>query len=117
MQRTKIRWGILSTANIARNTMVPAIQNSSNSEVLAVASRTIEKAEAFAKEKNIPRSYSSYEELLADTEIDAIYNCLPISYHAEWAIKCAEAGKSVLVEKPIASNLVDAKKMYKNTRS
>lgn len=107
----KIRWGILSTANIGRGRVIPAIQQSRNGRVLAVASRDLNRAKAFADDLNIPRAYSSYEELIADPDIDAIYNPLPNSMHAEWSIRCAEAGKPTLCEKPLASNAAEAQKM------
>ena len=107
----KIRWGILSTANIAKTAVVPAIQASESGEVVAVASRNLEKAQAFADELNIPQAYGSYEELLADQNVDAIYNPLPESMHAEWSIKAAESGKPVLCEKPLAVNADESQKM------
>ncbi|MBZ0298125.1 MAG: Gfo/Idh/MocA family oxidoreductase [Anaerolineae bacterium] len=107
----KIRWGILSTANIGRNRVIPAIQQSRNGKVLAVASRDLGRAREFADDLNIARAYGSYEELIADPDIDAIYNPLPNSLHAEWSIKCAEAGKPTLCEKPFASNAAEAQKM------
>ena len=79
----KVRWGILSSANIGRR-VIPAIHASRNGVVAAVCSRSLERAREFAAEQNIPRAYGSYEELLADNEIDAIYNPLPNSMHAEW---------------------------------
>ncbi len=103
----KVRWGILSTANIGRR-VIPAIQASHNGEVAAVCSRSLERAQAFAAEHGIPRALGSYEELIADDEIDAIYNPLPNSMHAEWSIKCAEAGVPTLCEKPFASDAAEA---------
>jgi predicted dehydrogenase len=107
----KLRWGILSTARIARKQVGPAIQASRNGEVVAVASRDRAKAEALARELNIPRAYGSYEELLADRDVDAIYNALPVSLHAEWSLRCAEAGKPTLCEKPLAANADEARRM------
>lgn len=107
----KIRWGILSTANIGRGKVIPAIQQSRNGRVLAVASRDLNHAKTFADDLNIPRAYGSYEELIADPDIDAIYNPLPNSMHAEWSIKCAEAGKPTLCEKPFASDAAEAQTM------
>lgn len=107
----KIRWGILSTANIGRGRVIPAIQQSSNGTVLSVASRNLERARDFADDLNIPRAYGSYEELIADPDIDAIYNPLPNSMHAKWSILCAEAGKPTLCEKPFASDAPEAQKM------
>ncbi len=107
----RIRWGILSTARIGRARVIPAIQKARNSVVVAVASRDLERARAFAREMNIPTAHGSYEELLADPNIDAIYNPLPNSEHAPWSIKCAEAGKATLCEKPLASNAMEAQAM------
>lgn len=108
---TKVRWGILSTANIGRGRVIPAFKLAKNGEVTAVASRDLEKARAFASDMGIPVAYGSYEELINDPNIDAIYNPLPNSLHAEWSIKCAEAGKPVLCEKPLASDADEAQKM------
>lgn len=107
----KIRWGILSTANIGRRRVIPAMQLTHNGEVAAVASRNLEQAQAFARELNIPKAYGSYEELINDPDIDAIYNPLPNSLHAEWSIKCAQAGKPTLCEKPLASNTQEAQEI------
>lgn len=107
----KIRWGILSTAHIGRVRVIPAIQKARNSVVAAVASRDLDRARDFARELGIPTAYGSYEELLADPNIDAIYNPLPNSEHAAWSIKCAEAGKATLCEKPLASNAAEAQVM------
>lgn len=106
----KIRWGILSTANIGRR-VIPAMQQSNNGVVAAVASRDLARAKAFADELNIPNAYGSYEELIADPNIDAIYNPLPNSEHAYWSIKCAEAGKPCLCEKPLASDAPESQTM------
>lgn len=106
-----IRWGILSTAQIGRRRIIPAIQESKNGVVAAIASRGIERAQEAADELGIPRAYGSYEALLADPEIDAIYNPLPNHMHAEWSIKAAEAGKATLCEKPLASNADEAQQM------
>lgn len=103
----KIRWGILSTANIGRR-VIPAIQASYNGEVIAVGSRALERAQRFAKEQHIPTAYGSYEELIADDCVDAIYIPLPNRLHAEWSIKCAHAGKPTLCEKPFASDAQEA---------
>ncbi len=103
----KVRWGILSTANIGRR-VIPAIHASHNGLVAAVGSRSLERAQAFAEEQHIPRAYGSYENLLADNSIDAIYLPLPNSMHAEWSIKCAEAGLPTLCEKPFARDAFEA---------
>lgn len=107
----KIRWGILSTARIGAEQVIPAIQQSRNSEVAAVGSRSLERAQTFAAQHKIPKAYGSYEELLADPEIDAIYNPLPNDQHGPWSLRCAEAGKPVLCEKPLASNADEARHM------
>lgn len=107
----KIRWGILSTARIGNVRVVPAMKLAHNGEVAAVASRSLEKAQTFAAEHNIPKAYGSYEELIADPDIDAIYNPLPNSEHAVWSIRCAEAGKPTLCEKPLASDTAESQMM------
>ncbi len=107
---TKIlHWGFLSTARINRALIQP-LQVSKRNHLLAVASRTQESADAYAKEKKIERAYGSYEALLADPDIDVIYNSLPNHMHAEWTVKAVEAGKHVLCEKPLALSVeeVDA---------
>lgn len=105
----KIRWGVLSTANIGRKKLIPAIQASERGEVVAVASRSVENARAFADKLGIPRAHGSYEALLADPEIDAIYNPLPNHLHVPFSIKALEAGKHVLCEKPISLDCEDLK--------
>jgi len=96
-----LRWGLISTAHINR-ALIPPLRASARNQLVAVASREMDKARAFAKEWNIPRVFGSYEALLADPDIDVIYNSLPNGLHAEWTIKAAQAGKHVLCEKPIA---------------
>ena len=107
----KIRWGVMSTANIATWRVIPAMHNSRNGEVVAVASRRVEAARAFADRNGIPRALGSYEALIEDPNVDAIYIPLPNSLHAEWSIRCAEAGKPTLCEKPLASNAAEAQTM------
>lgn len=115
---SKIRWGVLSTALIGTKKVIPAMQKGTYSEVTGIASRNLEKAQAAAAELGIPKAYGSYEELLADPEIDAIYNPLPNHLHVPWSIKALQAGKHVLCEKPIALSsaegqmLVDAGKAH-----
>jgi len=96
-----LNWGLLSTARINR-ALIPPLQVSKRNHLLAVGSRAQETADAYAKEKKIERAYGSYESLLADPDIDVIYNPLPNHLHAEWTIKAVEAGKHVLCEKPLA---------------
>ena len=107
---TTFRWGILGCANIGRK-FVPAVQKLKGAKVLACASRSFGKAEAYAKEFGIPRAYGSYEELLRDPEIDAIYNPLPNDLHCPWSIKAMQAGKHVLCEKPLALTAAEVKRM------
>jgi len=101
MTNKTLNWGLLSTARINR-ALIPPLQVSKRNHLLAVGSRSQESADAYAKEKKIARAYGSYEALLADSEIDVIYNPLPNHLHAEWTIKAVEAGKHVLCEKPLA---------------
>lgn len=97
-----LRFGILSTAKIARDLVIPAIQDAENCVVSAIASRDVVKARAVADRFSVPHAFGSYDELLASDLIDAVYIPLPTSQHVEWAIKAANAGKHVLCEKPIA---------------
>jgi len=107
----KLRWGVLSSAKIGRTKVIPAIQTSLLGEVVAIASRTQASADQTAKELGVERAYASYEELLADPDIDAIYNPLPNHLHVPWSIKAIEAGKHVLCEKPIGLNTADVEKL------
>jgi len=111
-----INWGIISTAKIGVKHLIPAIQASDTGTVRAIASRSTEKAKSVAGELNIPVSYGSYEELLADESINAIYNPLPNHLHVPWTIKAMEAGKHVLCEKPIALDADEADSLLKKTR-
>jgi len=105
----KVRWGILSTAKIALAKVIPAMQRSPWCEITAIASRDLSRAQEAARELEIPHAYGSYEELLADKTVEAIYNPLPNNLHVPWTIKAAEAGKHVLCEKPMALNAAEAK--------
>ncbi len=105
----QIRWGVLGTAGIAKNAVIPAIHAARNGVVAAVASRDLAKGRVFAEANGIPKAYGSYEELLADPNIDAIYNPLPNDLHAEWSMKAADAGKPVLCEKPLTLNATEAR--------
>lgn len=107
----KLNWGILGAAKIAVEKVIPAMANHEKQQVLAIASREKEKANATAEKLGIPKAYGSYEELIADPEIDIIYNPLPNHLHVEYTIKCMEAGKHVLCEKPIALKNEDVLKM------
>ena len=105
----KVRWGVLSTANIGVRKVIPGMQLGDCCEIVAIASRDGQKAESAARKLRIPKAYWSYEELLADPDIEAVYNPLPNHLHVPWSIKAAEAGKHVLCEKPIALNVSEAK--------
>jgi len=108
---TKVRWGILSTADIGMEKVTPAIQAAENCDVVAIASRRQESAAAAAARLGIPTAYGSYEELLADENVDAVYIPLPNDMHAEWTMKAAAAGKHILCEKPLAMNAAQAEEM------
>src|SRR4051812_28379750 len=109
--RRKIRWGVLGVARIATLKVIPATQQSACSEVTAIASRDLGRARTAADALGIPKAYGSYEELLGDPEIDAVYNPLPNHLHVPWSIRAAEAGKHVLCEKPIALNADQAQQL------
>ncbi|MCB1438479.1 MAG: Gfo/Idh/MocA family oxidoreductase [Nitratireductor sp.] len=98
------KWGILSTAKIGREQVIPQLQDSENGVVSAIASRDQARARALADRFGVPLAFSSYDELLASDEVDGVYIPLPTSQHIEWSIKAAKAGKHVLCEKPIALN-------------
>jgi len=108
---TKIRWGVLSTARIGVEKVIPAMQAGAFSEIVAIASRNIEKAAYFSKKLNIPKYYGTYQELLADAEVDAVYIPLPNHLHVPWTIKAIDAGKHVLCEKPLALNAQEAERL------
>jgi predicted dehydrogenase len=108
---SKVRWGVLSTANIGVAKVIPAMQRGAYCEVAAIASRDLAKARATATQLGIPQAYGSYEELLADPAIDAIYNPLPNHLHVPWSIKALKDGKHVLCEKPIALTAAEAQQL------
>ena len=105
----KVRWGILGTAKIAMTKVIPAMQRSEWCEIVAIASRDLSKAKAAAAELNIPKAYGSYQALLEDDSIEAVYNPLPNHLHVPWTLNAAEAGKHVLCEKPIGLDAHEAK--------
>jgi len=105
----KVRWGVLGTAKIALTKVIPAMQRSEWCEIVAIASRDFAKADESAERLEIPKAYDSYEELLADDSIEAVYIPLPNHLHVPWTIKAAEAGKHVLCEKPIALSATEAR--------
>jgi len=105
----KVKWGVLSTAAIGVRKVIPGMQLSEWCEIVAIASRDGQKAESAARKLRIPKAYWSYEDLLGDPDIEAIYNPLPNHLHVPWSIKAAEAGKHVLCEKPIGLNVAEVK--------
>ncbi len=107
----KVQWGVLGAATIAMEQVIPALKKSKHSELLAIASRNIEKAREAAKSSQIPKYYGSYQELLDDKEIEAVYIPLPNHLHVKWAINALKARKHVLVEKPIAMSSSEARKL------
>ncbi len=111
----KLQWGILSTGRIARR-LAQALAVSQTGELAAVASRSLEPARAFAGEFGISRAYGSYEELLADPGVEAVYLATPHPFHLEWVIKAAEAGKHILCEKPAGMNVREVEKMIDAAR-
>ncbi|UJF31908.1 Gfo/Idh/MocA family protein [Paenibacillus hexagrammi] len=111
MSMSKLRWGILGCANIAIRACIPGIQNSETGVVTAIASRNLQKSKETAESLNIPTAYGTYEELLADPNVDAIYIPLPNHLHKEWTIRAAEAGKHVLCEKPASLTAAETEEM------
>ena len=107
----KVKWGVLGVAKIAVEKVIPAMQRGELSEIAAIASRDLWKSRAAAAELGIARAYGSYEELLDDPDIEAVYNPLPNELHVPWTIKALEAGKHVLCEKPIALNANEARQL------
>jgi predicted dehydrogenase len=108
---SKLRWGILSTANIATEKVIPGIRRAGRCEIVAIASREPGQARRVAERLGIPRAHGTYEALLADPDVDAVYIPLPNHLHAEWAIAAARAGKHVLCEKPLAMTAAEAERM------
>src|SRR5512139_211112 len=115
MNRQPLRWGLLSTARINR-ALIPPLRASKRNELLAVGSRSEESAQTYARKWDIPRAHSTYEALLADPEIDVIYNSLPNHLHAEWTVKALQAGKHVLCEKPLALSLAEVDEIAQAAR-
>jgi xylose dehydrogenase (NAD/NADP) len=111
MATSLVKWGIVSTADINRK-VIPGAKESPKIDLVAVASRTQERADAYAAEWEIPRAYGTYEDLLADPEIEAVYISLPNTMHTEWSIKAIEAGKHVLCEKPFTRHPEDVTRAW-----
>ncbi len=109
----KVRWGVLGAADIALKKVIPAMQRGAWSEIAAIASRDLVKAQQAARDLGIPKAYGSYEELLADPEIEAVYNPLPNHLHVLWSVRCAQAGKHVLCEKPLVLNAAEARQLQR----
>ena len=113
----QVRYGVLSTARIVRNNHIPSARKASNTAIVAIASREQARAERCARELGIPKAYGSYDELLADAQVDAVINPLPNSLHCAWTVKAAEAGKHVLCEKPFAMTVAEAQRMIDAARA
>lgn len=113
----RVRWGVLGCAAIAVQKVIPAMQRSQRCDVVAIASRQTDRAQATARDLGIPRPYGSYEELLGDPDIEAVYIPLPNHLHLEWTRRAADAGKHVLCEKPLAITASDASTMVEHCRS
>ena len=113
----KVKWGILGTANIARWAAIPGMQQAEHSELYAIAGRSAEKAAHFAESFGFGKSYGSYDELIADPEVQAVYIPLPNDLHLKWVLAALKAGKHVLCEKPLALNAADAKEMFRTAEA
>ena len=107
----KVKWGVLGVALIATKKVIPGMQQGGCSEIAGIASRVLGKAKAAAEELGIPKAYGSYDELLADPEIEAVYNPLPNHLHVPWSIAAARQGKHVLCEKPIGLSVAEARQL------
>jgi len=107
----KVRWGVLGTANIARGQVIPGMQLANNCELYAIAGQSLEKARLFQEEFGFQKAYGSYEELLSDPNVEAVYIPLPNQLHLEWTCKALQAGKHVLCEKPLAPTVAQIEKM------
>ena len=112
----KIRFGVLSTARIGVQKVIPAMQHGAHTEVVAIASRSVDKARDMARHLGIPRWHGSYEALLADPDVDAVYNPLPNDQHVLWSIRALEAGKHVLCEKPIGMSAAEGRDLVEAAR-
>ena len=112
----KIRWGVLSTAKIGREKVIPATQASETGVVTAIASRDLAQRECGGEQFGIEKAYGSYEELLADADVDAVYIPLPNHLHVPWSMRAIEAGKHVLCEKPIGLSVAEAEQLVEAAR-
>ena len=109
VKQEKVKWGVLGAASTATKKVIPGMQKGEWSEIAAIASRDLNKAREAAKKLGIPKAYGSYDEMLADTEIEAVYNPLPNHLHVPWSRKAAQAGKHVLCEKPLSLTVAEAR--------
>src|SRR5512146_2581138 len=107
----KVRWGVLSTADIARRAVIPAMQHCRLAEVSAIASRDAGRAREAAQELGIPRAFGSYDELLRSPDVDAVYIAVPNHLHVEWCVRAIQAGKHVLCEKPLSISVGEVRKV------
>src|SRR5271170_7627161 len=112
----KVRWGILSTAAIGLNKVIPAMRRAEHCAIVAIASRDLARAKSAADKLGIPKAFGSYQELLADAEVEAIYNPLPNHLHVAWSIRALEAGKHVLCEKPIGMSAAEGRQLVEAGR-
>ncbi len=112
----RINWGVLGTADIARGATIPGMQLAENCNLYAVAGRTLEKAERFRTEFGFEKAYGSYDELLSDPAVEAVYIPLPNSLHAHWATRAMRAGKHVLCEKPLAASEEEARALFETAK-
>lgn len=112
----KVRWGILGTANIARWATIPGMKLAKNAELVAIAGRSAEKAQRYAETFGIPKAYGSYDELLSDPEVEAVYIPLPNDIHIKWVTAALRAGKHVLCEKPLAMNAGEVEEMFRTAK-
>ena len=109
----KINWGVLGTADIARGQTIPAMKTADNCTLYAIAGRSLEKAQAFQREFGFEKAYGSYEELLNDPKVEAVYIPLPNDLHCAWTVRALQAGKHVLCEKPLAVSKAQAETMFR----
>ncbi|MBO4750821.1 MAG: Gfo/Idh/MocA family oxidoreductase, partial [Lachnospiraceae bacterium] len=112
----RLKWGILGTANVARWGMIPGMKKAANCELYAIAGRSLEKAMSFKEQYGFEKAYGSYDELLADEAVQAVYIPLPNDIHIKWVKAALRAGKHVLCEKPLAMNADEVKEMYQTAK-
>ncbi len=113
---SKIKWGVLGTANIAKWATIPGMKQVEESELYAIAGRSLEKAERFKQDYGFERAYGSYAELIADRDVQAVYIPLPNDLHITWVKEALKAGKHVICEKPLALNEAEAREMFETAK-